>query len=132
MAGSAALAGCSSSSGAEGDEGPYGGWLANTGGFEGEAADRTGQSEVAVEVGAGDGFAFSPAAVRVSTDTTVVWEWTGRGSQHNVVAENDDYESPYYRAGDATWEREFVEAGVSKYFCSPHRNVGMKGVIEVV
>lgn len=132
-AGTAALAGCASGAGDDGngDSGPYDGWLGNASGFDGEPADRTGKSEVTVEVGAGDGFSFAPVAVRVSTGTTVVWEWTGKGSQHNVVAEDDSFESPFYRSVGRTFSHEFPEAGVSKYFCSPHRNLGMKGVVKV-
>lgn len=129
-AGTAALAGCSSDEGDGG--GPYDGWLSDAAGFDGEPVDETGTSEVTVDVGAGDGFAFAPVAVRVSAGTTVVWEWTGKGSQHNVVAEDDSYESPFYRSVGRTFSHEFPEAGVSKYFCSPHRNLGMKGVVKVV
>ena len=136
-AGTAALAGCSSGDGeGEGNGGgngsPYDGWLENASGFDGNPADETGTSEVTVEVGAGDGFAFAPAAVRVSPGTTVVWKWTGKGSQHNVVAEGGGFESPYYRAGGETFTHTFPEPGVSKYFCAPHRSLGMKGVVEVV
>ncbi|QLG27467.1 halocyanin domain-containing protein [Halorarum halophilum] len=129
-AGTAALAGCASDEGDGGD--PYEGWLSDASGFDGEPVDETGASEVTVDVGAGDGFAYAPAAVRVSPGTTVVWEWTGKGSQHNVVAEDDSYESPYYRSVGRTFSNEFQDPGVSKYFCSPHRNLGMKGVVEVV
>lgn len=139
VAGSVALAGCTSGGdggdgsdgGDDGGEGPYDGWLADTGAFEGAPADLTGRPEVTVEVGAGDGFSFAPAAVRVSPDTTVVWEWTGRGSQHNVVAEDGAYESPFYRSVGRTFSHAFAESGVSKYYCAPHQPLGMKGVVEV-
>ncbi|WP_435064816.1 halocyanin domain-containing protein [Halobaculum sp. EA56] len=135
----AALAGCSG--GGSGDDGgsngtggsePYDGYLSGAAGFDGSVADRTGREEVSVAVGAGDGFAFDPAAVRVSPGTTVVWEWTGAGSRHNVVAEDGAFESEYYAAEGATFPHEFEDPGVTKYYCTPHRNLGMKGVIEVV
>lgn len=129
-----ALAGCAGGSDAAGEStaGPYDGWLADASGFDGRVADRTGVSELSVAVGAGDGFAFDPAAVRVSPGTTVVWEWTGMGSRHNVIAESGAFESPYYAGAGATFSREFTEPGVTTYYCTPHRNLGMKGVVEVV
>ncbi|QLG62115.1 halocyanin domain-containing protein [Halorarum salinum] len=131
VAGTAALAGCAGADGGSGD-GEYDGWMESAVGYDGETADRTGEDEVTVEVGAGDGYSFSPAAVRVTDGTTVVWEWTGRGSRHNVVDEGGSYESPYYRAEGETFEHAFEEVGTSKYACDPHRNMGMKGVVDVV
>ncbi|MFC7137307.1 halocyanin domain-containing protein [Halobaculum litoreum] len=128
--GVAALAGCSGG-GAETDSGPYNGYLADAAGFDGEAVDRTGNAEVTVAVGTGDGFAFDPVAVRVSPGTTVVWEWTGMGSRHNVVAEDGGFESNYYASEGQTFSHEFREPGVTKYYCTPHRNLGMVGVVEV-
>lgn len=136
----AGLAGCSggSAGGGNGDSGGdtgtprYDGYLDDAGGYDGSVADRTDSDEVTVTVGAGDGFAFDPAAVRVSTGTTVVWEWSGMGSRHNVVDEAGTFESPYYAAEGETFAHEFTEVGVTKYYCTPHRNLGMKGVVEVV
>ncbi|MFC7069011.1 halocyanin domain-containing protein [Halobaculum lipolyticum] len=129
-AGAAALAGCSGA--AESESGPYDGYLANASGFDGEVADRTGSDEVTIAVGAGDGFAYDPAAVRVSPGTTVVWEWTGMGSRHNVAAEDGSFGSQYYASEGQTYSREFADPGVTKYYCDPHRNLGMVGVVEVV
>ncbi|GAA0220828.1 hypothetical protein GCM10009000_039720 [Halobacterium noricense] len=133
----AGLAGCTAG-GDDGEDGSGGserfdGYLSDAEGFDGSVADRTGDSEVTVAVGAGDrGYAFDPAAVRVSPGTTVVWEWTGAGSRHNVVDEDGAFESEYYATEGETFSREFTDPGVTKYYCSPHRNLGMKGVVEVV
>jgi len=65
-------------------------------GANGTVADETGSSEVTVTVGAAGngGFcAFDPPAVRVEPGANVVWEWTGKGGQHNVVHEAGDFES---------------------------------------
>ncbi|MEZ3114961.1 halocyanin domain-containing protein [Halobaculum sp. MBLA0147] len=121
------LAGCLEST----DDGPYGGYLSNANAFDG-VTDRTGESEVRVTVGAGQGLAFDPAAVRISTGTTVVWEWTGRGGRHNVAAEDDSFASSYYVSEGETYERTFSEPGVVKYQCVPHSASGMIGVVEVV
>jgi len=106
-------------------------WFANTGNA-GSVADRTGQSEVTVAVGTsgnGAAFGFGPAAVRVDPGTTVVWEWTGEGGQHNVVAEDGSFESSLQQTG--TFEHAFESAGVTRYVCTPHEMMGMKGAVIV-
>lgn len=135
-AGAAALAGCSSGAGASGNDEvstPYGGWLAEANAFSGDVADRTGTDEVPVKVGDGErGLAYEPAAIRVSPGTTVLWEWTGSGSRHNVVAESGAFRSEYYATDKGRFTHTFDEPGVTRYYCTPHRNLGMKGVVEVV
>jgi halocyanin-like protein len=113
------------------DEGPYDGYLANANGFDG-VVDRTDADSVTIAVGAGEGLAFGPAAIRVSSGTTVVWEWTGRGNRHNVVSEDDRLSSDYYVQEGNTYQETLSESGVIRYYCSPHRSGGMLGVVEVV
>ena len=133
LAGVAAIATAGCLGGSDGDieSDTYGDWFRGANNFEG-TVDRTDRSEVTVAVGAGDGFAFDPAAVRVSTGTTIRWEWTGRGGQHNVVAADGTFESEYYLEEGNTFEHTFEEPGVYKYHCTPHQTQGMLGVIEVV
>jgi halocyanin-like protein len=153
LVGVASLAGCGGSGGGTatpagtpaGDDGQtgggsddssgepaYDGWLDDVSNYDGTPADRTGSDTVTVAVGAGNGLRFEPAAVRVSPGTTVVWEWTGEGGQHNVQAEDGAYESELATAEGTTFEHTFEESGVSRYLCLPHRAVGMKGVVKVV
>lgn len=114
----------------------YDGWLEDAATFDGSVADRTGESEVTVEVGAqgnGGAFAFAPPAVRVSTGTTVRWEWTGEGSNHNVAAqEGASFESETVMEAGHTFSQTLEDPGVVKYQCTPHVSLGMKGVVEVV
>nr|WP_256385567.1 halocyanin domain-containing protein [Halorientalis sp. IM1011] len=100
---------------------------------DGKPADRTGQDEVTIRVGAGDkGYAFDPALVVVDVGTTVRWEWTGEGGAHNVVARNDTFDSGSPEAGDgASFEYTFTESGSHMYGCIPHEGLGMKGAISV-
>lgn len=105
--------------------------------FDGTVADATGQSEVTVEVGVegnGGNFAFGPPAVAVSSGTTVTWEWTGKGGQHNVVSTNDSDLS--FDSGDPKvddeFEHTFEETGVGLYLCEPHESLNMKGAVVVV
>jgi halocyanin-like protein len=89
---------------------------------------------VTVAVGAegnGGNFAFDPAAIRVSSGTTVVWNWTGQGAQHNVVAEDGSFESELTEEEGFTFEHTFSESGTYEYACTPHRSLGMKGAVVV-
>lgn len=110
-------------------------YLSDADNYDGTISDRTGQDEVSVDVGAegnGGGFAFGPPAIRIETGSTVVWEWTGMGGLHNVVAENGTFDSgdPVSNP-DATFEFTFTETGTWLYFCNPHKALGMKGAVIV-
>ena len=110
----------------------YDGWLSDVPNYDGAPTDRTGTDTVTVAVGAGNGLFFDPPAVRVSPGTTVVWEWTGQGGQHNVKEQSGAFESDLASTEGHTYERTFEESGVVKYLCVPHEAVGMKGVVDVV
>ncbi|WP_135662183.1 halocyanin domain-containing protein [Halorhabdus rudnickae] len=130
--GTACVAGAGTAAGQNGVD--FGGWFSDVSNFDG-IVDRRGQDEVTVKVGVegnGSNWAFGPAAVRVDPGTTVVFEWTGQGNAHNVVADDDSYRSgdPVVEAG-TTFEHTFEETGISKYYCNPHLAVGMKGAIVV-
>ncbi|MEF8867986.1 MAG: halocyanin domain-containing protein, partial [Haloarculaceae archaeon] len=114
----------------------FGGWFEDVSNYDG-VVDRRGQSEVTVTVGAagnGGNFAFGPAAIRVDPGTTVIWEWNGQGGGHNVVAEEGtdySYESELVSEAGFTFEHTFEQEGISKYYCVPHRSLGMKGAVVV-
>ena len=108
-------------------------WFADTDGTD-EVVDATGRSEVTVEVGAsgnGGSFAFAPPALRVDPGTRVVWEWTGEGGSHDVVAEDGSFDSGTKSAAGETFEWTARSAGVVKYACTPHRALGMRGAVAV-
>lgn len=139
------LAGCagssnsdpSSSGGGNGaNSGPkenFDGWMEDVPNYDG-VMDLTDQGEVTVETGTQTGagpYGFGPAAIRVSTGTNVVWEWTGEGSPHNVVDDGGSFESDLLSEDGATFEHEFANEGTFKYYCAPHKSMGMKGVVVV-
>lgn len=108
-------------------------WFENTDNAT-ELVDRRGESSVTVSVGAaanGGALGFEPAAVRVDPGTTVVWEWTGKGGVHNVVAEDGTFQSEYLSDAGATFEYAPDAAGVHTYACAPHKTMGMKGALVV-
>lgn len=111
----------------------FDGWLNGVAGAD-TLTDLTGESAVRVRVGAeGNGgyLAFAPAVLRVSPGTTVTWEWTGRGGAHNVVAEDGSFQSQLTGSEGTTFSHAFESEGTYKYVCTPHRSMGMKGVVVV-
>ena len=108
----------------------YGGFLDDATNYE-QTVDVTGADSVTVDVGAGDGLSFGPAAVAVSTGTTVTWAWTGEGGQHNVAGADGNFESETVGEEGHTFEHTFEESGAYTYACTPHQAVGMKGAVYV-
>jgi halocyanin-like protein len=115
----------------------YDGWLSDVDNYE-ATIDNTGRKSVTVDVGAGENSVlFDPPAILVDPGTTVVWEWTGDGGTHNVVHDAGDdegeaaFESELTDEPGATFEYTFEDEAAFRYFCSPHRTIGMKGVVAV-
>ena len=106
-------------------------YLSDANNYEGSVEDLTGEDSVTVEVGAGSGLAFGPAAIQVDPGTTVTWEWTGEGGGHNVVDEDGKFESEIVSEGGHTFEYTFEESGTTRYYCAPHKASGMKGAVVV-
>ncbi|VTT86069.1 Halocyanin [Halorubrum sp. DM2] len=131
-AGAAVAAGVAAGSGSAAAQ--YDGWLEGVSNYDG-THDYTGQEEVTVEVGAVDGLKFGPAAILVDPGTTVVWEWTGQGGAHNVVATDGTFDSGETVAEEGTtFEYTFDDAedgDVFNYSCTPHEAAGMKGSVAV-
>ena len=138
LAGALALAGCTgrtSSPGQKLDPEPsYGGWFDGVSNYDG-TLDLRGRDTVAVEVGARGNlgyYKYAPAAIAVSPGTTVEWTWSGKGGVHDVRAESDSFRSgdPVAEKGH-TYSHRFDSPGVYKYYCTPHRSMGMKGAVFV-
>jgi halocyanin-like protein len=106
-------------------------WFGKTSNATG-VVDKRGQSTVTVTVGAdaNDGaWGFGPAAVRVDPGATVRWEWNGKGGAHNVVATDGAFESKLTQEKGHTFGWTPEEAGVTKYYCAPHKAMGMRGAV---
>jgi len=134
------LAGCSSGRAADAgkprvpNEPDYEGWFKGVSNYDG-TVDLRGHSQVRIAVGSAGNmgaFGFAPAAVAVSPGTTVIWEWTGNGGGHNVVAADGDFDSgSLVSTKGHTFEHTFDDPGIFPYVCAPHRAVGMRGAIFV-
>ena len=107
-------------------------------GVDGGEEDLRGQDEVTVDVGAsgnGGDLAFSPAGIWIDPGTTVTWEWTGGGGEHNVETVDGpaELESQLTSSAGETYEYEFTEddEGITDYVCAPHEGLDMKGAVAV-
>ncbi|MFB6164540.1 MAG: halocyanin domain-containing protein [Haloarculaceae archaeon] len=133
--GNATSGGESGGGGGGGGKPDLGGWLDGVSDYDGSVTDKTGSKTVTVEVGAsgnGGNFAFSPAAVHVDNGATVEFKWTGKGGGHNVVDQAGEFSSgsPTAEAG-VNFKHTFEKDGIYKYFCEPHKSLGMKGAVVV-
>jgi halocyanin-like protein len=140
--GAAAVSGAGTAAAAEEGEGgggsggtpDFGGYIdgAKGGSFE----DMRGNEEVTVEVGGGsEDLAFLPTGLWIDPGTTVTFEWVSNG--HNVLPEEQPDGAGWEGSGQAlenegfSYTHTFDTAGIYKYYCSPHEQLGMLGAIAV-
>lgn len=104
-------------------------YLSSVPNYEGYLEDLTGQAEVMVTVGSGDGFRYDPPAILIDVGTTVVWEWTGEGGAHDVTDIEGSFGSDMVADEGTTFDHEFTESGEYLYVCTPHDSMEMKGAV---
>lgn len=116
------------------NEPSYKGWFNGVSNYK-ATCDFRDQDEVTVKVGTKgnfDYYKYSPPAIAISPGTSVTWEWTGRGGPHNVVAEKGAFNSGSpVQSSTETFEHTFDSPGIYRYFCTPHRDLGMRGAVFV-
>lgn len=104
-------------------------WLSETKNYT-TVEDKTGTKSVTVAVGPKQTeYVFAPAAIKISSGTTVTWTWVGSGS-HNVVATDGAFDSGA-PVSSGTYMHTFETAGTFFYYCKPHKSMGMKGAVVV-
>jgi halocyanin-like protein len=112
----------------------YRGWFDGVSNYDG-TLDYRDKSTVTVRVGVEGGigfFKYGPAAIAVSPGTEVVWEWTGRGGAHNVIAEQERFDSGTpVDSADEIFTYTFESPAIYRYLCEPHRSQGMRGAVFV-
>jgi plastocyanin len=87
---------------------------------------------VMVTVGNGDD-SFSPSSVTIHPGDTVQWTWNENGhtcTSGSSCAPNGLWDSGL-RGNGATFSYTFNTAGTFPYFCTPHCDMGMVGIITV-
>lgn len=75
------------------------------------------------------GMKFIPAQIEVSIGDTVIW-MNESGGDHNVVANDGSFKSNMLEKGQI-FTLVFGKKGQYKYYCQPHRMMGMRGSVEV-
>ncbi|WP_418286112.1 halocyanin domain-containing protein [Halorubrum sp. DTA46] len=112
----------------------YGHWFDGGVDYAG-TVDRRGEDEVAIAVGAADGFRFDPAAVWVDYGTTVRWEWTGDAGTHDVTTYDGPAAIESALADEAGHEYSVTvteaDEGITRYSCRPHQVIGEQGALVV-
>lgn len=110
-------------------------WLVDTNEYDGSITDRTDADLVEITTGAdgnGGNLAFDPHAVKVSTETTIRWSWTGSGGAHNIAFEDANIGNETLNVEPGVhFDYTFNETGVFRYACQPHHAVGHRGAIIV-
>ncbi len=76
---------------------------------------------------------FSPESLNIMTGDTVIW--LNKGHVEHTTTSGADYKPDgKWNANivpGASYSRAFNEAGIYPYFCAPHEDMGMKGVVVV-
>jgi len=133
--GTAAGGGGTAGGGGGGGQPDFGDWFADVGNYNGEVVDLRGEGQPEVQVGTeanGGAFGFGPPAVHVENGATVSWTWTGDGCPHNVVEQEEVFDSGEPGCeGASPFEYTFEEDGIYRYICEPHLQLGMKGAVVV-
>ena len=97
--------------------------------YDGDIVDYTDESSVTVANGNISGFAFDPPAIRISTGTTVTWEWVD-SAPHSVTHHNGDaFDSGIESGEGTTFEHTFENTGAYHYICRPHDSVQRGSVL---
>ncbi len=76
-----------------------------------------------------NGMRFEPAVIEIEVGQTVRWVNPNRDA-HNVVERNRTFASPMLQQGEE-FIHTFTKAGEYRYFCKPHKLMGMKAVVVV-
>ena len=76
-------------------------------------------------------FAFAPARITIDRGATVRWR-NGTSTFHTVTPDGHTaFEEWETNAQGQTFEARFDQPGEYRYYCTPHRSLGMTGIIEV-
>jgi len=73
-------------------------------------------------------YTFKPRTLTVQKGDKVVWKWIN--GSHTVTFRKGSYDKRLNRAHPRR-ARTFRKRGTFRYYCRPHRSLGMKGKIVV-
>ena len=74
-----------------------------------------------------DNFDFGPKTATIQKGDKVVWK--NKAGSHTVTFNNGSFDKSI--SGDDRVSRKFSKTGTYRYFCRPHKALGMKGKVVV-
>ena len=86
--------------------------------------------EAAVHVVTIDGMNFVPKSLEINMGETVRWV-NETDMMHNVIANDKSFRSEMLTRRKDIFEYTFEKEGEFRYYCQPHRMMGMKGMVIV-
>lgn len=72
-------------------------------------------------------YSFGPKTVTIEEGDKVVWK--NKAGQHTVTFKNGSFDKSI--SGDDRVSKKFPQSGTYRYYCRPHKNLGMKGKVVV-
>lgn len=72
-------------------------------------------------------YSFGPKTVTIEEGDKVVWK--NKAGQHTVTFNNGRFDKSI--SGDDRVSRKFTQSGTFRYYCRPHKALGMKGKVVV-
>jgi plastocyanin len=72
-------------------------------------------------------YSFGPKTVTISKGDKVVWR--NKAGSHTVTFNNGSFDKSI--SGDDRVSRKFNNRGTYRYYCRPHKALGMKGKVVV-
>ena len=92
---------------------------------------KTVEIEMLNKDGSGRKMVYSQELVHVDSGDVVVWLPTSKGHNVEIVAAPEGFEIPKKSKNSKEVSIEFTVPGVYYYWCTPHKGMGMIGLIVV-
>tara|TARA_Y100000022_G_C13178061_1_gene341938 strand:- start:121 stop:555 length:435 start_codon:yes stop_codon:yes gene_type:complete len=99
--------------------------------FANLAYAKTVEIEMLNKDGSGRKMVYSEELVHVDAGDTVKWLPTSKGHNVEIVAAPEGFEIPKKSKNGKEVSIEFTEPGIYYYWCTPHKGMGMIGLIVV-
>ena len=74
---------------------------------------------------------YSQEVVHIDTGDTVIWVPTSKGHNVEIIAAPDGFDIPKKSKNGKEVSIEFTVPGIYYYWCTPHKGMGMIGLVVV-
>ena len=95
------------------------------------AYGKTVEIEMLNKDSAGRKMIYSQELVHVDTGDTVTWVPTSKGHNVEIIAAPDGFDIPKKSKNGKEVSIEFTVPGIYYYWCTPHKGMGMIGLVVV-